>query len=230
MNSKSLLDEVIKEVIPYGLFYSIQPRIDTSLAKTKDELLRIFSFIITVNDNDFIKKIEGLNDQMFLRELNAHYTAYNTKCKDMTDWLNHTSKLIKSMPNNIYLMPIFKEWQKTKIHEVKKNLIKKSDKEYSLKEVAIACFAMGITLTNDNYKEYVTKYCPNKDGAKIVQKRINRTTDLTNITENKSADSKHLKALMGAKRLLSGIDNRKAIKELDHYIQAFQVNFDNHYN
>ena len=94
---------------------------------------------------------------------------------------------------------------------------------YSLKEVKIAYFCLKEMITNQNYSSILKKYTCHTSN-KILQNPITKTSDLTATRENKAADTKHLKSLEAAKRLLSGIKNQSAIKTLNQAISTFESN------
>ena len=94
---------------------------------------------------------------------------------------------------------------------------------YSLKEVKIAYFCLGEMITNQNYSSILKTHTVHTSN-KILQNPITKNSDLTAIRENKAADTKHLKSLEAAKRLLSGIKNQSAIKTLNQAISTFESN------
>jgi hypothetical protein len=101
-----------------------------------------------------------------------------------------------------------------------------NDNKYTLRQVAIAYSFLGgdYLITSHNYLEIVEKYTTSKSN-KILQKRINNPSDLTKLSGNKSTDTRTKNDLMGAKRLLSGIDDSKAIKGIDDVINTFLNNY-----
>ena len=106
--------------------------------------------------------------------------------------------------------------------DVKKKHISRVNK-YSLKEVKIAYFCLEEMITNQNYSSILKKHTCHTSN-KILQNPITKTSDLTATRENKAADTKHLKSLEAAKRLLSGIKNQSAIKSLNQVISTFESN------
>ena len=151
--------------------------------------------------------------------------------------LNHANKLkyIDALHQQIYesnkiqrQFMFFKDFAKNHIEKAK---IQKptSNKSYTQKQVAIAYFAMSKTITKENYKSILEKHTETSSD-KILQKLIVKSSDLTSLTENKTADTKQLNNLKEAKRLLSGIKDQKASKVLDDYITTFTNKYDNFYN
>jgi len=100
---------------------------------------------------------------------------------------------------------------------------------YKLKEIKIAFFCLpNKKISEENYLKILNKYSTSRSN-KILQKPIVKSNQLTNISENKTADTKHLKALKNAKRLLSGIKNEYAIKNISQLISTFELNYKNFY-
>ncbi len=93
---------------------------------------------------------------------------------------------------------------------------------YSQRQVAIACFVLDIKLTEENGLLYLAKYTKTKSVQKFLTKRIYRTKELTEASENKSTNTKHLNDLMAATRLIRGIHNPNAEKAISQYIKAFE--------
>ena len=88
---------------------------------------------------------------------------------------------------------------------------------------------MGITITSENAGGILKKHSNLKSADKLLQKRLNRVSELSALSENKSADTKHLTSLGNAKRLISGMKNKKAITDIDRIITAFKTAYNNHY-
>ena len=105
----------------------------------------------------------------------------------------------------------------------------KEKKSYSHREIAIAYCVMGITITSENAGGILKKHSNLKSADKLLQKRLNRVSELSALSENKSADTKHLTSLGNAKRLISGMKNKKAITDIDRIITAFKTAYNNHY-
>ena len=104
-----------------------------------------------------------------------------------------------------------------------------NEKNYSLKEIAIAYGIMSITITSENADNILKKHSALTSAGKLLQKRVNHVSKLSLLSENKTVDSKHLKSLENAKRLLSGIKNKKGLTDINRIITAFKTAFDSHY-
>jgi hypothetical protein len=102
------------------------------------------------------------------------------------------------------------------------------NQKYSLKSVKIAYFCMDIRIIESNYLSILKEHTE-YTSKKILQKQIAKTSDITSITENKTADRKHLKALLDAERLLNGINHQDAIKDIGHLISTFTSNMASFY-
>ena len=103
------------------------------------------------------------------------------------------------------------------------------EKNYSLRQVAIAYAVMGVQITNDNASEILNKHTIYRSVSKLLAKRVYRVNDLINTTGNKTVDTKHLKNLEAAKRLISGMKNKEMEKSISCIITAFQNNFNTTY-
>ena len=96
-------------------------------------------------------------------------------------------------------------------------------RDYSQKQIAIAYYLMGITITEDNYFAILKKHSKTTSN-KILQKRITKSKQITAASGNKSSDTKHLKDLEAVRILVSGIKNKKAMDAIDLTIKAFKTN------
>ena len=105
----------------------------------------------------------------------------------------------------------------------------KEKNTYSHKEIAIAYCVIGTTITSENAGEILRKHSKLTSAGKLLQKRVNRASELSSLSENKTVDSKHLTSLENAKRLISGIKNKKALTDIDRIITAFKTAYNNHY-
>jgi len=107
--------------------------------------------------------------------------------------------------------------RESKSPQQKKELNK--DNSYSQKQIAIAYYVMGITITEKNAKGIIEKHSTTKS-KKILQKLITKTNQLTVLTNNKTTDTKHLRDLKEAKRLLSGIKMKKSKHDINFIIEV----------
>ncbi|HEX7413067.1 MAG TPA: hypothetical protein VF411_03395, partial [Bacteroidia bacterium] len=97
---------------------------------------------------------------------------------------------------------------------------------YSHKQIAIAYAIMNITITKQNADIILKKHSKLKSSSKLIQKRVNKISELTMLSENKTVDSKHLTDLIAAKRLISGTKNKKAKVDIKRIIAAFKTTYD----
>ncbi len=104
----------------------------------------------------------------------------------------------------------------------------KTENDYSQRQVAIAYCVLGKPITTENYLFILEKYSQTRS-KKILQKRTLKISDLSKLSEVKSTDTKNLKDLQEAKRLLSGIKNKEAVKDISRIITAFLTSYNNHY-
>lgn len=102
----------------------------------------------------------------------------------------------------------------------------KNDNNYTQRQVAIAYSFLPneYLITPKNYSGILKKHTKTTS-SKILQKRINRPSELTKLSENKSTDTKTKEDLMQAKRLLSGMNDSEAIKRIDDVINTFLANY-----
>lgn len=100
---------------------------------------------------------------------------------------------------------------------------KSKKQQFSLRQIAIAYSVMGVLIDKDKAPGILKKYSTYTSGAKLVQKRINKLKTLTVASDNKTTNTKHLKDLTEAKRLISGTKNAKAKIEIARIIQEFEA-------
>lgn len=118
---------------------------------------------------------------------------------------------------------------KFNIKNDKKPQNKKQDSNnYSQKQVAIAYFFLDELINEETYEAILKKHT-STTSKKILQKLIVKTSQLTSLAENKTTDTKHLKDLKEAKRLLSGIKNEDAENSINQVISTFTTNYKNYY-
>jgi len=115
--------------------------------------------------------------------------------------------------------------------KIKTEQLKRSPKinSYSIKQIAIAYSIMNILITSENAETILKEHSKFTSASKLLQKRINKVSELSKISENKTADTKHLKDLQAAKRLMSGMKNKNAINDIDRVIAAFTTAYKNKY-
>jgi hypothetical protein len=129
----------------------------------------------------------------------------------------------------------FLEYLQGKLIETatKKNADADISKAYSQKQIAIAYEFMKIIITSQNAIGILKRHSKTTSTTKLLTKRINNVSDLTKLSGNKTADTKHLNDLKAAKRLMSGIKkqgkNKNAVADIDRIINAFQASYDKTY-
>ncbi len=184
------------------------------------------------NNIAFLDRLEGLESLADLRkelQFQLDDLLYNYTEKE---WLEHTVFICKDR---------FRESGKEILNETVKwcdNQLKNSVEptkdqqvtEYKPKEVKIAYFCLEQRITEDNYLEILEKYTTSKS-KKILQKPFVKSNQLTSSTGDKTANTKHLKSLINAERLLkskrvvtSGIKLKEALKSIKRIISTFESN------
>lgn len=104
----------------------------------------------------------------------------------------------------------------------------KDNKSYSHMQVCIAYHFMG-GITEKNALKLLQAHTRLKSAPTLLRKRIGMASDLTKLSLNKTADTKHLNDLKEAKRLISGKKNKEALNHITHTIAQFQANYNKHY-
>lgn len=221
-----------KELSPDNVLLALQNPINISKHNLEASIdyLKSFSTIIKFNISDGYYQIAIA--------LKNYYSTLLENCvKTLKEWIYLD---LEATPFNEQIIDLKKAIENSyKIEEIqllikspsKRNRKQKTkdEKSYTQKQVAIAYFAMSKTITKENYKSILEKHTETSSD-KILQKLIVKSSDLTSLTENKTADTKQLNNLKEAKRLLSGIKDQKASKVLDDYITTFTNKYDNFYN
>lgn len=113
-----------------------------------------------------------------------------------------------------------------------KELSKKAGNKviYSQRQIAIAYFFLGEQITDDNAAGILKNFSDTQSVQKLLSKRVSKASDLTGISENKTKDTKHLKDLEAAKRLISGKKNKKAETSIKAVITAFTTKYNSAYS
>jgi hypothetical protein len=104
----------------------------------------------------------------------------------------------------------------------------KGNKSYSLRQVCIAYHFMG-GVTKENAAKLLKLHTTYKSVSKLLQKANIKRKELTALSEHKSTDTKHLKDLLAAKRLISGKKKPEALKLISDIISQFQAKYDDIY-
>ena len=192
--------------------------------KELDEILEKY-FLYFKNKSEVMSNVEyNYNEIKHLSFSSGNWNLYKSvdgKGKRIPDTNTH----LKGHDNHAHTIHshLLQVFEKKLGVDVKKKHISKVNK-YSIKEVKIAFFCLGKMITNKNYSSILKKHTVYTSN-KILQNPITKNSDLTATRENKAADTKHLKSLEGAKRLLSGIKNQSAIKTLNQAISTFESNY-----
>jgi hypothetical protein len=98
--------------------------------------------------------------------------------------------------------------------------------KYSLKQIAIAYFVMNIPLDEESGKKALDEHSDFKSVEKLLQKRFTNSIELTRPTGNGSSNTKHLKDLEAAERLVSGKKNKSAVNSMHTIIATFKANLE----
>lgn len=102
---------------------------------------------------------------------------------------------------------------------------KQLNNKFSYKAIAIAFRLSGIDLNIENAERHLKKYSDqeNPDVIQMIRVRDKHMDkeEMTNLTEDKSADTKHFKCLKEAERLISLLKSQKGKNEINRIITAF---------
>jgi len=242
-----------KELLPNGIFYyevnhsafdSILKRLDSQF-ETINDYKDTLKKAIQRNGLIFRQSLNGLNRVEVIDAIKVQYSYYKETCNNMSNWLNATKDLIikgfnieKKLSKEIQYD--FNTWydneisinelskpQQSNIINLKTNKLK-DNKSFTQRQIAIAYYILGITLNEKNYLEILKKHSETTS-SKILQKLIIKPKQLTILSNNKTTDTKHLRDLNEAKRLLSGIKKTNEVKLINGYINTFESNYKNEY-
>ena len=100
---------------------------------------------------------------------------------------------------------------------------KKKNKNYSHKQIAIAYCVANEAITTENAAKILSTHSQTKSVVKFLTKRMFNASQLTTLSDNKTADTKHLNDLIAAKQLLSGRKKKEAVKDISRIITAFET-------
>ncbi len=100
-----------------------------------------------------------------------------------------------------------------------------TETSYSQRQIAIAYCILNIPITSENAALILEKHSQTRSAEKLLQKRILRLSKLNKLSGNKTTDSKNIRDLLAAKRLLHGMNNTKAIEEINTIIKEFDQEF-----
>ncbi len=176
-------------------------------------------------------------DSVFTRNYLSEVQAYfhevikkgNPKNYDFINSPNYPHQNKSKIPPQIYAQARWEFYKWLKSFNVTKKISNvNEEKFYSQKQIAIAYFFLGITINENNFKEMLKKHSVTRS-SKILQKLITKNSQITSLTKNKTVDSKHLKDLVAAKRLIVSKKNKEALEKIDQIITTFNNDFDSHY-
>ena len=101
-----------------------------------------------------------------------------------------------------------------------------AEKEYSHRQIAIAYFFVkGFRIDSSSAADLLKKHSKTISVSKLLSKRISSTNNLALLSGNHTTDTKHLQDLEAAKRLLIGINNDEAVKDITRIITAFETSY-----
>jgi hypothetical protein len=187
---------------------------------------------------DFCKSLKEF--QTLLR-INNNTVTKNECLKNLADYKSQYSKALKhyhdfSQKNdlievfesilsccNTEIGKILETIEKSEKKPNNNGDTKKTNNNFSHRQVAIAYCVMKITITKDNAQAILLKYTKLKSSAKLIQKRITQPKNLMIISENKKVNTDKLRDLNEAKRLISGTKNKVALTEITRIITDFEA-------
>ncbi|GAA4277701.1 hypothetical protein [Aquimarina mytili] len=179
-------------------------------------------------DSRILKSLEIINNS--LNSLGDQEIENKVLQKEDENYIELQKEFFEKK-QEVYEKKLLIEKEKSNLNQISEKVKKTKqpkNKNFSQKQIAIAYFIKGIVITSDNYLEILRKHSSTKS-EKILQKRINKPNELTRLSENKTADSKHLKDLEEAKRLLSSMKDKKAVNDLEAIISTFKSNYHSYY-
>ncbi len=149
------------------------------------------------------------------------YAIFKTKIRDYYYDLHESLKTIERKE-------VLIDWIKSISLSKKKNknIEEGSDKNYSLKAIAIAYKLLNIPIDESNAADILIEFSQFRSTQKLINTYID-IKDLARLRENKSANTKHLRVLKAAERLLSGKKNKSSLLSIRSIITAFQAKCEN---
>jgi hypothetical protein len=99
--------------------------------------------------------------------------------------------------------------------------VEQLDQNYSHKEIAIAYRLMNRPINEDNAKNLLEEHSENKSITKLLQARIGTLNQLSRLQGSDIANTKHRNALIAAKEIICGKNDKSAEALIDKYIQDF---------
>ena len=192
-----------------------------------------FGQLANAEDNDLFNRIDGhgygLGDLARMIYSEAKREGFNLKDYQqitLTDY-NIRGQYMPLFPKPEPQREVATIEDKQAAQQEPKQVIKTKvpDNNYSQRQIAIAYFVMQTPITKDNAEGILKKHSQTKSVPKLLQKRITKASEITNLSENKTTDTKHKQDLTAAKRLISGIKNKKAITDITSFISTFETNY-----
>ncbi|GFD92204.1 hypothetical protein KUL156_41790 [Alteromonas sp. KUL156] len=182
--------------------------------------------LIVENLRNAKEKKDILSKRLFIEFVDEEVRINSDKMSQLlklesTEQNNTKSVYRKNRIKNYILM---KEWIKG-LRILLEDKKKKDEELYSPKEIKIAFFCLGEKITEENYLKILKKYSSSRSN-KILQNPIYKSNQLTRLSGDKGSNTKHLKSLKNAQRLLSGINDSGALKSINQYISAFESNLE----
>ena len=222
------LNQYISEGIKFNLFKTYETPIskeDKEDYGLKGEFLRISTIHSQEIDNEMIERF--YNRRWMDRE---PLFIEKDFIEDELNFLNNLHDKVKKN-YEMQFRPLVKFFKSKLQDSVMPNKKKKQSPQtnYTHKEVAIACFFMKVNITSENADKILREYSKNRSSGKFLQEKILKPSELTKLSMNKTADTKHLKRLENAKRLISSKKNKQALNDIDPIITAFQTAYDSYY-
>lgn len=164
-------------------------------------------------------------------------TKYEARIHENWTVEEKLSKTPKNQPIYEQLIKFYKELLETysplarleETHVRKDAGSKHETMSFSLKQIAIAYFLMGITITKENAAGILKKHSDLKSADKLIQKRVYKMKDLITVSQHKASDTRHLKDLEQAERLINGTKNRKAKTAIKSVIVDFKKAYGDFY-
>ena len=205
----------------------------------KETVLSFLKNELTQNYNDWKQKLNNplATELQFLNFAKTKCEKAISKAQQLNEKLNHgePSILLSNETNELTKLEIINQ-RLIELKESKQGVeTKKSDKKkvkkksFSHKQIAIAYYIIGNPkIDANNYKEILKKHS-NTHSNKILQKLITKNSQLTELKEDKTADTKHLNDLNKAVELLSGIKKTKEVERLMAFISTFESNYNGYY-
>lgn len=198
--------------------------------KVLDLSLRIDKYLA---DQFHYKEVQFLHDNPDTKKI-LEYKYYLERLIKNDNHHSGNLPFTENLLNDIRLLYNYQK-EKNELEGNSQKTIKKTsnsinnDRNFSLRQIAIAYFVMNITITEENASEILKKHSAFKSSAKLLQKRISKVSDLTNLSQNKTKNTKHLNDLKATKRLISGEKEINGETSITRIITAFETAYKSRY-